>query len=262
MPKKGELLILLFSWAYMARYEGGSTLTDLKSQLAAQIFAFGSHFDDQVRNQPRAYGYISSGPDGVNGLSKRGITMLQNGHDTTELERQMRERFEELKRINLPVDMRAEFVSDAGQEFVEFYGFKAFYFFVIRGEEIREFPFAEALGVLPQVYLSGMCDVPGELFKAVRAEIVKRIRRGESSLRDKHAMWERLLKASLFIHDEILAHFIDVPPRIVNGSRRRFQGFKFNLVPRVKEIIERIEERLFALEERVERETALPQMDK
>lgn len=205
------------------------------------------YLEEQTRNLPKAYRLVGNGPEQIQGMTKQGITMMCRKEDTSWLDKEILNTFDALKNLNLPADVRWQFEQDAAQEIVEYFFVKAYYPVLIRGEKMGKIYTPKELGVTPQAFLAGLGDVPGELYKVAR----KYMLHNKLSGQDKLAIWERQYAISLQIL-EILEDFEDVPPRTINASRRFRYNFKYTVLFRVRDVVEKNEELVLKWKERLE----------
>lgn len=138
-------------------------------------------YPDLFEEERRGIGKTHGGKGEVIVLSKAGIAAIR--HDrmdvADQVETEIRSRRADLKNLRVPVHLKWDLGNQAGNEWVEFMLVKTFYPVVFSGAKVGTIPDQDDLDVDPQVYLSGLADVPGELGKAVDHRILSSLRRGE-----------------------------------------------------------------------------------
>lgn len=140
-----------------------------------------NQFPDIFEDQRVGIGKTHGGKSEVIILSRVGIAaMLHDRVDVAEeVETEIRQRRADLKDLRLPVHLKWDLGNQAANEWVEFALFKTFYPVVFSGAKVGTVPDHDDLDVEPQVYLSGLADVPGELSKAVDHRVISSLKRGE-----------------------------------------------------------------------------------
>lgn len=204
-------------------------------------------FEEQTRSLPKAYRLVGNGPEQIQGMTKIAITMLKRGEDTSELDREIFNAFRALKNLNLPSDVKWQFEQDAAQEIYEYFTVKAFLPVLFHGEPHGRIYTPEELGITYQATLAGLGDVPGELYKLCRHHLIH----NKMTPQEKLTLWERNYEISLQIL-EILEGFEDVPPRTINASRRFRYSFKYTVLFRVRDAVDKNEELILKWRERLE----------
>lgn len=223
----------------------------VKDSLEFILFVSGAmaHLEDQVRALPKAYKISGTSAEGLIGLSKAGIRALKEERyeDAARIEEEINYKWEILSGLYLPDGWKERFIAQAGQEIVEYYGVKAGLRVLFDGAEEFIIPLPKDLKVNIQTFLPGLGDVPGELYKILR----HRMTMYRFSKEEKYYLWQRLHAICQQIY-EVLEGYADVPPAILHAGHHRRYSFKFCIIPRVRDILERCEEQMLRWKERIE----------
>lgn len=173
-------------------------------------------FEDQRRNFGKGYQIQND----LILASKRGVVALKSG-DAVEVERcrqRMFQLWDELDRINVPMDTWWQFSGNAGQEFVEFLGVMMLWPYVSgETEEVGTIPSVDELRMRPQTWLRGLGDVPGELGKMVLDRLLEI---DFSNNVERLAIRRRLVEVVQQIYD-FLSLYETAYPQVINDSRMR-----------------------------------------
>lgn len=225
-------------------------LKKVLSQLACEIIDDGSiTFRDRFEQQRRNIGKAFSLANEIREISKRGIKMLAqategNGYEIATVEAEMKERWRELRGLDLPGDLAWRHDTEAGQEMFEFIVVARLFPNVVSevNAEVMitgsEIPSAEMLDMPPQTWLAGLGDAPGEMMKLLE----DRLCRADLSAGTRFQYRKNLLCIATEIY-EFLSDYETCYEMVINNSRRRGYGNTFRgMLGRVRGVIRRVQE--------------------
>lgn len=247
LPKNDGRNCFSFIFRAHALIKGGRTLKikpgELKDMLLfilEVLCGASERFRIQRSNLPKAYELIANSAGGINGLTKQGIAEILNGEDPCATEKEMLALWQRLQGLDL-ANTHSRFQGDSGPEIVEYLVFKAVAPFLLRDEAIGRLPLPDDINATPQMYLYGLGDVPGEVFKAARQRMIFG---EEMSWDERFALWSR---AHLLATDigAVINFYVDTPPAVIN--LKRFDSFKYVIARRVRDMNEAIMQELAAL---------------
>ena len=169
----------------MSCHEELETVRDLQSHIADKLFAIGEEYRGlSDRNGNRGFGALFEGQRRGIGrahqlrtiiveLTKQGIQELQRSLDHTGdiphsvqlIKEKILAKKEELAQVIQVPEQALQREHEAGQEWVEFAYFVAFYPVIANGAQLPNLEGPDELLVEPRVFLNGLCDVVSELRK-------------------------------------------------------------------------------------------------
>ncbi len=229
----------------------GSALDEMNS--VASDFDFESRLIGQRGNIPKAHNIRNN----ANNLTREGVAALKRGDYAAvhSCSIDNAEAWVELKELDLPGDLGWQFDSEAGQEIQEFHMVLWAYPLIFGGKVIEpNFPSpsnflpedlrdSERYHLTSQAYLAGTADAVGELSKLVRSYTIEK----NLDLEEQSAIKKKFLETAKMIL-AFLEQWADIPPMIINNSRRRGFGNTYRgMIGRVEGNIERMEESLLQM---------------
>lgn len=175
-------------------------------------------------------------------VSKLGIAAVKKW-DQNEIDRcsaRFRELWRALDDLKMPHYKKCQFLSEAGQEIVEFYVFCLFYWFLAGSLSRRVVSIADVtpqkLYVTPQAWLHGVGDAVGELGKTM-VNLLVDLPDSDNFLRNVIIIRKRFLKIAGILY-ELLDQFETAYGPVINNSQRRGFGNTFRaLLWRISNII-------------------------
>ena len=202
------------------------------AKLADRIGPWSEKLEDQRRNIGASFALGNK----IRTLAKRGIAAIKREEIAAilEISKEIRAAFVELSVLDIPADMGWSFDSENGQELVEFLLVAEFYPYLAGLQSIESLSDMELSrfsdpphGLSPQAWLSGLCDVPGELGKIHLDMLCDE----DLSLRGRVELRKRWLLIADYIY-QFLDNFECAYPLVINASRRRgfFNTFRGKLV--------------------------------
>jgi predicted translin family RNA/ssDNA-binding protein len=223
-------------------------LASLKASAKETIHNRTTFFAERFESQRRDFGMGYRLQNDLILASKQGVKALKSGNmeAAKAAETEMLHLWQEIDKIDVPLDTWWEFSGNAGQELVEYLGVSALWPYVSgKAETPGTILSVTELHMRPPTWLRGLGDVPGEIGKMVLDVLLK----GEISKEERIAIRRRLVEVVEDIYN-FLDQYETCYPQVINDSRRKgfrntfrgmLQNVGFLLEKMKRELLEAIE---------------------